>query len=66
MHGINTDPFLDTDHTAKYIGVSVRTIEDWRQKGRGPAFVKLGRLVRYRLSDLDLWLHKHTVTGDAA
>ncbi len=28
------------------------TVQQWRLKGRGPRFVKLGRTVRYRLSDV--------------
>lgn len=32
-----------------------------RREGRGPAYVKLGRLVRYRLSAVQAWLGAHTV-----
>ena len=35
--------------------VSPRTMQRWRQEGIGPEFLKLGRLVRYRKSDLDRW-----------
>lgn len=43
---------------AKYLGVSVRCLEDWRYKGYGPAFIHLGRHVRYRRSDVDDWLNR--------
>jgi predicted DNA-binding transcriptional regulator AlpA len=44
----------------KYLGgertpVSQRTLQRWRLEGVGPKFLKLGRLVRYRKSDLDRW-----------
>lgn len=29
-----------------------KTLEAWRSKGRGPAYVKLGRDVRYRIADV--------------
>lgn len=34
------------------LGVSVKTLECWRSKGRGPRFVKVGKLARYRKCDL--------------
>ncbi len=45
----------------KYLGgerhpVSERTLQRWRLEGVGPKFLKLGRLVRYRQSDLDRWV----------
>lgn len=41
---------------AEQLGCSVRTLERYRASGDGPRFVKVGRLVRYRASDLDAWL----------
>ena len=51
----------DEEAAAAYIGgvnspVSTRTMQRWRLEGVGPAYVKLGRLVRYRNSDLDTFL----------
>ena len=34
-----------------------------RLTGRGPRFVRLGRLVRYRRSDLEQWLDAQTRTS---
>ena len=62
-----TDTLLETATVAEYLNVQEVTLEKWRQNGRGPAFIKIGRrLVRYRQSDLDLWLRQQTVTSDAA
>jgi len=33
--------------------VSPRTLQRWRMTGEGPAYVKLGRMVRYEQSALD-------------
>ena len=42
---------------AEYLGVAVRTLQWWRSVGRGPRFVKIGRLVRYRIrEDLDAYI----------
>ena len=40
---------------AERLGVSRFTLRAWRQQGRGPAFLKLGRAVRYRPADLDAY-----------
>jgi Helix-turn-helix domain len=31
----------------------------WRREGRGPRFLRIGRLIRYRVSDLEEFLDKH-------
>jgi predicted DNA-binding transcriptional regulator AlpA len=47
---------VDTAGAARRTGVSEVTLRKRRMNGDGPAYVKLGRTVRYRLSDLDDWL----------
>ena len=48
---------LDTSNAAKRIGnLKPNTLEIWRVKGTGPKYVKIGRLVRYRIEDLDAYL----------
>ncbi|WP_005036566.1 helix-turn-helix transcriptional regulator [Holophaga foetida] len=56
---------LDSLHAAGVLNVSVLTLADWRCKGTGPAFLKVGRCVRYRRSDLEAWLNSRTVTNTA-
>ena len=59
---MNTQNVLyDEEAAGSYIGganspVSARTLQRWRLEGIGPVFVKLGRLVRYRQSDLEHFL----------
>ena len=43
---------MSTKEAARFLGISHRTLEDWRLKGTGPTFIKWGRTVRYRWSDL--------------
>lgn len=44
---------LDTRQAAAVLGLSPRTLEDWRLRGGGPVFRKLGRKsVRYHEDDL--------------
>lgn len=50
---------LRTDLAAKYIGLSVSTINKLRLTGGGPTYIKLGRTVVYDIADLDAWLDAH-------
>ncbi|MBJ6751354.1 helix-turn-helix domain-containing protein [Geomonas anaerohicana] len=47
---------LTTPEAAAYLKVKPATLEQWRWNGRGPRFAKIGRSVRYRMSDLDAFL----------
>ncbi|MFP9138551.1 helix-turn-helix transcriptional regulator [Devosia sp. XGJD_8] len=40
---------------------SIKTLQADRMKGGGIPFVKLGRTVRYRLSDIEAWEEDHLV-----
>lgn len=47
---------LSQTELAEYLQVPVRTIEDWRTRSYGPRFIRVGRRVRYRETDVDSWL----------
>ena len=51
---------IDEVALAVRLGVSRSTLQSWRYAARGPRFVKLGRLVRYRNADVDAYLQAHT------
>jgi hypothetical protein len=38
------------------LGLTAATLRAWRHQGRGPAFVRLGRAVRYLPADLNDYL----------
>ncbi len=43
---------LSEPEAAALLGVKAETLRFWRRQGRAPAHVRLGRLVRYRSSDV--------------
>jgi len=58
---IPPEALVDPQAAALFLGgLSVLTLADWRCRGMGPRFCKAGRLVRYRLSDLQVWLEGRT------
>lgn len=48
--------YMDTVAAAAYLGLSKQTLERWRFDKEGPAYVKVGRAVRYSLHDLDAFM----------
>ena len=49
---MNGSPALNEQEVARRLGVSPFTLRAWRRQGRGPAYMKLGRAVRYRVADV--------------
>lgn len=60
-----TSDLIDEPTLAARLGVSRSTLQSWRYAGRGPRFIKLGRMVRYRKADVDAYLYANT-RGTAA
>lgn len=57
-------PLLDTGQAAAHLGVTIGTLNVWRSTGRHQLpYLKIGRNVRYRLSDLDAWLEARLRTS---
>jgi excisionase family DNA binding protein len=50
------DPLVTITELAEYLGVPVKTIYEWRQAGRGPVCVRIGRHLKFRLSDVQAWV----------
>lgn len=50
---------LDQKAAAAYLGCKEQTLAEWRCKGIGPLFVKVGRLVRYTHQDLNAWIEQN-------
>jgi len=47
--------YLDTNEAAKFLDVSPKTLRNWRHAGKGPAYHKLHRTIRYLVRDLREW-----------
>lgn len=54
---------------APHLGVTVRALQSWRLTGGGPPYVKIGRSVRYRPSDIKRFVDervRRTTSDEAA
>ena len=52
---------VDERKAARVLGVAVQTLRNWRHQRRGPAYVKMGRSVRYEINDLVEYLKKKKI-----
>ena len=53
---LGLEPLLTTSELADYLGVNVQAIYDLRCDRRGPAGIRVGRELRYRVADVLHWL----------
>jgi excisionase family DNA binding protein len=51
-----TRKLLSPKDVAQLTGLSVETLAQWRSQKRGIPYLKVGRAVRYDLSDVQLYL----------
>lgn len=55
-------PLLDSREVAAYLKVSESTLSRWRTDRKGPPFVRMGGVTRYRCDAVDTWLN--SLSGD--
>lgn len=60
-HELPASPALAEREAAQYIGYRPSALRAWRILGRGPAYIRAGRSIRYLTSDLDAWMDAHRV-----
>jgi len=53
---------VSPEEVANRLGISAETLAQWRSQERGIPYVKISRnCIRYRASDLEVWLEERTV-----
>jgi excisionase family DNA binding protein len=63
--GTRNDPLFNNSEAADYIGITPSTLEVWRCTKRYQiAFIRVGRLIKYRQSALDAFLEQQTVNAE--
>ena len=54
---METAQLLNSTEVAEWLGIQPVTLEAWRRRGYGPAFVRLGhKLVRYERQTVERWI----------
>lgn len=56
--------YIDEQQTALFLGVTERTIQNWRHRGEGPVYYEISsRCLRYRRIDLKAWADARVLTS---
>lgn len=63
QENLSPDRLLSRSEVQTAFGLSHRYLEVSAVKGGGPPMVKIGRTVRYRVSDLRSWIDTKLVTS---
>jgi hypothetical protein len=58
-----TNQFYTETQLAERWAMSVKTLQAWRERGNGLVFIKLGKAVRYRLTDIEDFEAKNLKTN---
>lgn len=56
---------LTEQEVSRQLNVSLAALRRWRLERRGPQFIKVGSLVRYRPEELEQWLAAQPVGGES-
>jgi len=56
---------LKEEEVSEMIKMALSTLRNMRSKHTGLPYVKLGRAVRYRLSDVEQYINDHMVAVDS-
>lgn len=62
------EKLMTTAEVAAYLNIQPATLEKARSTGLGnyPPYVKIGRLIRYRLSDVMVWVEQNMRDNNVA
>lgn len=64
MNETQIETLLNERQLSRLIGISIGTLRFWRGEDKGPRFRKVGQLVRYAPSDVNLWLTQRPSGGE--
>jgi predicted DNA-binding transcriptional regulator AlpA len=58
------EKILNEKEVALATRLALPTLRNWRSLGRGPAYLKLGKAIRYRESDVQAYVEKSRIEPD--
>lgn len=63
LHALPKSALVGSRQAASYLGCSAQWLAVLRMRHAGPAYIKHGAWIRYRVSDLDAWTEQHRVAS---
>jgi predicted DNA-binding transcriptional regulator AlpA len=49
-------PLRSPKDVSELLGVSTGTLRSWRERGDGPQWLRVGKLIKYAPSDIESWV----------
>jgi excisionase family DNA binding protein len=59
------DRLVGVQELAAYLNLPVKTLYSWRYRREGPPAFRVGRHLRYRWSDVELWIQQQIAPASA-
>ncbi|MFJ9782357.1 helix-turn-helix transcriptional regulator [Amycolatopsis sp. NPDC101161] len=63
---VSVEGLWTPDDLGTFLGIPVKTLRDWRFKGYGPQWVRLGKHVRYDPETVRQWIDSLNGSTEAA
>lgn len=61
---LGRESLLSSREVAERLNVQEKTLANWRCRGQGPAFIRVGGCIRYTATDVASWLAGRRVDTD--
>ena len=65
LHTLPKSALLGSRQAAAWLGCSMQWLAVLRMRHAGPAYIKHGSWIRYRISDLGDWTERHRISTDS-
>lgn len=65
-HPLDDQRLVNTEGAAGYLDLPSPTLISWRHLRRGPPYIRLGRLIRYRVQDLQAFVEQGRQVSEPA
>lgn len=59
---MRSEKFLTRQSVAGALGHSIETLERWELNGLGPRCIRVGKVVAYRVKDVEVWVRDRLVS----
>lgn len=55
------NPNLTAAQAAEFLGIKPTTLANWRMSNKGPEYMRIGRMIRYRYNDVAAFRDKYLI-----
>lgn len=60
------NPNLTASQAAEFLGIKTTTLANWRMENKGPKYMRVGRMIRYRYNDVVEFRDRYVVEPESS